>query len=463
MPASAPISTVDTFSNAPLAQIVGAISFALDLTEGQPPGHALRSTWIGMHIGRTLGLDNDNLADLYYAILLKDAGCSSNAARLWDLYGADERLIKKDFKTIDSQNILQLARFVFQHTGSNEHLLDKIHRVLNFGRHGDALATELVQTRCERGADIARQLGFSEAVSTGIQYLDEHWNGKGHPIGLKQTAIPLFSRIALLAQVIDVFHQTGSRHAAMHEIQQRSGHWFDPELVAIAQQFSHNEIFWQGLAHNGLESRVSALCPDANHVLIDETRLDHIAEVFASIVDIKSPYTHDHSRRVSQYADGIAEELQLPAQHRRWLRRGALLHDVGKLGVSNHILDKPGKLNEAEWDSVRRHAALTTEILQRIFHFQEMAIVAGAHHERLDGKGYPLALRAEEITLETRIITTADIFDAITAARPYRGAIPVPQAIDIMQKEVGTAIDERCMAALCQRLPSWNIQIQSNA
>ncbi len=461
MPTSVPLSTHvgvnQRFPNTPLAQIVGAISFALDLTEGQPPGHALRSTWIGMHVGRTLGLDDDNLADLYYAILLKDAGCSSNAARLWELYGEDDRLIKKDFKTIDSQNVLQLARFIFQHTGTNEHLLDKMHRILNLSRQGEALATELIQTRCERGADIARQLGFSEAVSTGIQYLDEHWNGKGHPIGLKQTAIPLFSRIALLAQVIDVFHQTGSRHAAMHEIRQRSGHWFDPELVTIVQQFSNDEAFWQGLASDGLESRVSALCPDANHVLIDETRLDHIAEVFASIVDIKSPYTHDHSRRVSQYADGIAEEMQLSDQHRRWLRRGALLHDVGKLGVSNHILDKPGKLDEGEWEAVRRHATFTTEILQRIFHFQEMAVIAGAHHERLDGKGYPLQLQDEQITLETRIITTADIFDAITAARPYRGPIPIPQAIDIMQKEVGTALDERCMAALCKRLPSWNL------
>lgn len=444
-------------SQASLAEIVGAISFALDMTEGQPAGHALRCTWIGMHIGRELDLDDATLTDLYYAVLLKDAGCSSNAARLWELYGADERLLKQDFKTVDTQNFLQLARFVFRHAGLHEDLRGKLRRILHLGSNGESLATELVQTRCERGANIARQLGFNQAVAAGIHSLDEHWNGKGRPEGLKGTQIPLFSRIALISQVVDVFFQTGSRHAALAEIERRRGTWFDPDLVPIVDRLGKEPEFWDGLRADDIESRVSALEPAPFHTDVDENRLDSIAEVFATIVDIKSPYTHDHSRRVSQYADGIAQELGLSAERRRWLRRGALLHDVGKLGVSNHILDKPGKLDEDEWAAVRIHASLTREVLERIFHFQDLAITAAAHHERLDGKGYPLGLQEKEISLETRIITVADIFDAITAARPYRGPIPVPQTLDIMQKEVGTAVDERCMQALRTCVPLWEI------
>ena len=441
---------------ASLAGIVGAISFALDLTEGQPAGHALRCTWIGMHIGRELGLDDTTLNDLYYAVILKDAGCSSNAARLWELYGADDRLVKHDIKMVNTQNFAQLASFVFKNAG-REDAKHKLSRILHLGVGGSELVTELVQTRCQRGASIARQLGFGDAVAQGIYSLDEHWNGKGHPEGRKGDATPLFSRIALLAQVMDVFYQTGSRHHALTEIRQRSGSWFDPDLVKIALRLGQETELWEGLRSQELETRVSELEPVGFRVQVDEQRLDHIAEVFATIVDIKSPYTHDHSRRVCQYADGIAEELGVAADDRKWIRRGALLHDVGKLGVSNHILDKPGKLDATEWAAVQAHAKLTGEVLQRIAHFGELAPIAAAHHERLDGKGYPLGLVAEQICLSTRIITVADIFDAITATRPYRDAIPVPQTLAIMDKEVGTAIDADCLEALRKHLPAWGM------
>ena len=116
------------------------------------------------------------------------------------------------------------------------------------------------------------------------------------------------------------------------------------------------------------------------------------------------------------------------------------------------MLDKPGKLDDAEWAAVRQHAAHTEAILSRIGAFGELARMAGAHHERLDGGGYPRGLKADQISLETRIITTADIFDAISADRPYRGAIPVPQTLTMMAGMVGTAIDPLCFEALKQNL-----------
>ena len=170
------------------------------------------------------------------------------------------------------------------------------------------------------------------------------------------------------------------------------------------------------------------------------------------MVDSKSPYTAGHSVRVALYTDMIAETLGLSPERRRWLKRGALLHDVGKLGVSNSVLDKPGKLDDDEWAAVKAHAAYTEVILSRIEAFSELARVSAAHHARLDGKGYPRGVMADEICLETRIITTADIFDAITAERPYRGAVPVPKTLEIMAENVGTAIDAQCFDALKQAL-----------
>ncbi len=271
-------------------------------------------------------------------------------------------------------------------------------------------------------------------------------------------AIPLFSRIALLCQVVDVFHAAAGPDAVLKELRERSGSWFDPQLVSEFEALADGD-FWQGLADPKLTEWVFVHPAGQSEVALDEDYLDEIAAAFGQVVDSKSPYTAGHSGRVALYTDILATQMGLSEQRRRWLKRGALLHDVGKLGVSNAILDKPGKLDAQEWAAVQMHAAYTEEILSRISAFEELAQVAGAHHERLDGKGYPKGLKGDEIALETRIITTADIFDAITAKRPYRGAIPVPQALEMMAENLGTAIDPDCFAALQAGIQDFSLYL----
>ena len=430
-----------------MSELLGALSRALDITEGQPPGHCVRSCWIGMRIGRALGLSDQALWELYYTLLLKDLGCSSNAARICELYLTDDRRFKHDFKTV-GEGLPQMLHFVFAHTGLKAGLAQRLGAVLNIVRNGPAIATELIQTRCTRGADIARQLRFPAAVCEGIAGLDEHWNGQGKPQGLRGDAIPLYSRIALLAQVVDVFHSTGGKDAALVEVARRAGTWFDPALVPAIVSAGGDTSFWSMLASPELDRAVQALEPGAHVVALDESYLDDIAEAFGQVVDAKSPYTCGHSTRVAAYTERIAAHLGLSVERTRWLRRGALLHDVGKLGVSNTVLDKPGKLDADEWAAVQLHAAYTQDILGRIGAFAELARIASAHHERLDGKGYPSGLASDQISIETRMITTADIFDAISAERPYRTAVPIPRTLEIMAESVGTAIDPLCLEAL---------------
>lgn len=399
-----------------------------------------------MHVGRELGLSDDELWGLYYTLLLKDLGCSSNAARICELYLTDDLSFKRDFKLV-GDSLPKVLRFVFSHTGIKTPLAERFRSILNIMRNGGEFAQELIQTRCQRGAEIAKLLRFPASVSEGIYSLDEHYNGKGRPQGLAGNRIPLYSRIALLAQVIDVFHTSGGAQAALDEIRLRAGQWFDPQLVQAFSACADAE-FWEVLASSDIDAAVLALEPASHVVTLDDDYLDDIAAAFGQIVDSKSPYTSGHSVRVALYVDLIAEGLGVDAGRRRWLKRGALLHDVGKLGVSNSILDKPGKLDEDEWTAVRAHAAYTESILSRIAAFRELADVSGAHHERLDGNGYPRGLAADQIGLETRIITCADIFDAITAERPYRGATPVEKTLQIMSENVGSAIDADCFQAL---------------
>jgi HD-GYP domain-containing protein (c-di-GMP phosphodiesterase class II) len=430
-----------------LSELMAALSHALDITEGQPEGHCVRCCWIGMHIGQQLALPSAQLWELYYTLLLKDLGCSSNASRICELYLTDDLSFKRDFKWVDG-SLPQVLRFVLRHTGPASGLMDRLKALGGILSNGDEIAQELTKTRCTRGADIARQLRFSEGVASGIHSLDEHWNGQGRPEALAGDAIPLFSRIALLAQVVDVVNCADGQQAAMEEVNNRRGKWFDPDAVDAFLAVARAPGFWATLNSPTVEASVFDMEPGGHEAVLDEDFLDDIAEAFGQVVDAKSPYTAGHSARVGLYTALLGESLGIPEARRRWLKRGALLHDVGKLGVSNAILDKPGKLDEVEWAAVRRHAVYTESILGRIKSFDELARVSAAHHERLDGGGYPRGLKACDIALETRIITTADIFDAITAERPYRGAVPVEKTLAIMADTVGTAIDADCFEHL---------------
>jgi HD-GYP domain-containing protein (c-di-GMP phosphodiesterase class II) len=434
-----------------LGELLGALSHALDMTEGQPAGHCLRSCWIAQQVGRALGLNATEMRDLYFATLLKDSGCSSNAARLCQLFLTDDLGFKRDRRTV-GLGLPSLMGFVVRHAGARAGLMPRVRAIVNAVQNGGQIHRELTETRCSRGAQIARQLRFSEDVAEAIQALDEHWDGGGQPEGLAGDEIPLLARIALLAQVVDVFHASVGPQGTREEVARRGGRWFDPRVADAFSVLARNPAFWRQLADGDLEQRVLEMEPAQQALPVDDDYLDDIAAAFGQIVDAKSAWTAGHSARVALVTEQVAGRLGVDAPGRRWLRRGALLHDVGKLGVSTRILDKAGPLTADEWAAVRQHAAHTEQILGRIAAFGTLARIAGAHHERLDGAGYPRGLDARHIRLETRIITVADIFDALTADRPYRAALPAEQALRVLREGVGTSVDGDCVAALEQSL-----------
>lgn len=430
-----------------IAELLGALSHALDLTEGQPKGHCQRACWIGTQIGMQMGLTAEALSDIYFTALLKDLGCSSNAARICELYLADDISFKRDFKTIDG-SLAAALRFVMDKTGIQSGFAERVRAILNILRNGGEISRELIETRCHRGADIAAKMRFPAEVQDGIRWLDEHWDGSGKPEGKAGAEIPLASRIALLAQVADIFHKEGGRAAARAEVASRRGTWFDPAVVDAFAAAEREPGFWEAIEGPSLDLILAELSPARSSPTLDDDYVDDIAAAFADVIDAKSPFTAGHSRRVTLFTDMIAEEMGFGPSRRRWLRRAALLHDIGKLAVSNQILDKPGRPEAAEWISIRSHPAHSADILRRVTMFRDLADIAGAHHERLDGKGYPLGLAGADIVAEVRMLTVADVFDALTADRPYRKAMTVSQAFGILERDIGTAFDGDCVAAL---------------
>jgi putative nucleotidyltransferase with HDIG domain len=430
-----------------VSEILSALSFALDLTEGQPMGHSVRNCVLGMRIAQEIGVPVEAQSDLYYALLMKDAGCSTNASRLFQIIGTDEIKAKRDVKTTDWTKLgWESLEYALSHVHTNASLVERVRALFDVAVHQKELDKELVQIRCERGASIARKMGLSETTALAIHSLDEHWNGMGNPDGLRGEEIPFFSRIANLSQTLDVFYTASGPQAAIDTARKRSGRWFDPQLVRAAESLANRNALWASIEDaNWL---VIGLEPGSKSFVADETTLENICMAFADVIDAKTPFTYRHSTGVAGAAVAIAQTLSMTDSEVKLIHRAALLHDIGKLGVPNTILEKPGKLTNDEWDVVKKHPYDSSEILKRIPGFQDLAEMAAAHHEKLDGSGYFRKLQAEQLSLSTRILVIADIYDALSAKRPYRDALPLEHVFQIMDKEAPHALDANCLEAL---------------
>lgn len=432
-----------------LSEIISALSYALDLTEGQPMGHSVRACMIGMRLAQQIGLSPADQADLYYALLLKDAGCSSNASRLFHILNADEIRAKGDVKTTDWTRVgWESLHYALTHVGTGMPFLQRMQRLFQVAATQQQDSCTLVKIRCERGSYIAKQLGFSDSVSSGIYNLDEHWNGRGYPDGLRKNEIPLFSRIANVSQTLDVFFSAKGANAAIEAAQKRSGRWFDPDLVKAAASLANSGELWNGLDDKDLLRKVAWLEPEHRQVTATEDSIDKICMAFAEVIDAKSPFTYRHSNGVADAAVEIGQWFGMNPKGLKQLRRAALLHDIGKLSVSNSILEKPGKLTNQEWTSVKGHPFYTLEILKKIPGFDRLSEDAAAHHEKLDGSGYWRGWGSEQLSRFARILAVADIFDALHAKRPYRDGIPLEKVFQMLRSDAPHALDLPCVEAL---------------
>ena len=430
------------------SEIISALSVSLDITQGYPQGHSMRGAIIGMRLAEELRLSAADRFALFYALLLKDLGCSSNAAKIAHLFGADDHLLKRSARMIDATRPAEALKFCWKNCAPGGSPIDKLLRIAAMARSGKEGARKIVEQRCERGADIARTLLLPEATARAITDLDEHWNGEGHPRGLRGTEISLLGRICCLAQTVEVFFTAYGLTSAMDVAQQRSGQWFDPTLVDALLKLKGEGVFWERLIGGDLPAELHRWEPADSVLMADEGCLDRVAEGFARVVDAKSPWTYRHSTGVAEIAVGLAREFGCGTELLRDIRRAALLHDIGKLGVSNLILDKPGKPTEEELVQIQKHPDYSQQILEQVGAFRVLADVASAHHERLDGRGYHRRQSDSEVHWVSRLLAVADICEAMSAKRPYRDALPWERIHSIMSREVGTGIDGDCFAAL---------------
>ena len=434
-------------------EVLSALSYALDLAEGQTAGHVARTCLIALRAADELRYGPGQRRIIFEAALLKDAGCSASSARVAAALGADDRRAKAELKLVDWTQRRERVRYAARLVLPDAPLRQRARRLAVLAVHPE-LQREFVQARCERGAQIARELGFPDEVAAAVLALDEHWDGHGQPHQLAGPDIPPVSRLLCAAQSLEVFATRHGLARAWTMLRLRRGRWFEPAVVDALEATAADAPFWDALLAGELEGHLPELAPAPEAQAADEAWLDRIAAGFAAVIDAKSPYTAVHSRRVAAIATEIAMELGLPADERRELHRAGLLHDIGKLGLSNRILDKPGALTVSELAQVRVHPRHTADILCRVRRFEGLARDAAAHHERLDGSGYPDGLRAGRLSSPARILAVADVYEALTSDRPYRPALSVEQAVGELRRDAGPRLDRAATEALVATLAS---------
>ncbi len=430
-----------------MAEILAALSHALDLVEGQPQGHAARTALIAGRLAKLIGADENFKREAFYVSVLKDSGCSDNSARVHKLFGGDDLLAKRNVKLIDWSNPVISVKYALSHLVPGGSIAQKLRKVPALLGPPNLVMDRLTEARCTRASLIGRHLGFSAEVAEALQNLDEHWDGKGSPRRLKKEEVPVLSRVVSLAQTLEVFVSTFGIDSGFDMLECRKGKWFDPSMVKAARHLRNDVSLWENHRRH-LED------PDFNITEIDlsdqasSADIDQICEAFAAIIDAKSSFTAEHSTRVAGYSVDLARYFGFSPERLTILRRAALLHDVGKLGVSNMILDKPDKLNDDEFAAVKLHPKFSHEILARIKGFERITEIASAHHEKLNGRGYWRGLCADQLDLEMRILAVSDVFDALSAARPYREALPLEIVFSILDKDSGQGLDPDCINAM---------------
>jgi HD-GYP domain-containing protein (c-di-GMP phosphodiesterase class II) len=286
-----------------------------------------------MRLAKEVGLPQGSQSDLYYALLMKDAGWSSCASPPVRTHGRE--FLQYGLPPVPKS------------------FFDRVHALVEAPAGQNKPDRELVKIRSVGGASVARRMGLPEAALSAIRSQDERWNGEGGPDGLQGEEIPLPARIIQLAQTLDMLYTAVGQAPALDSARQRSGSWFDPDLVRAADSLAKRGALWTDVA--AANWRVIELEPCEKPLRASEAAIDNICRAFGEVVDAKSPFTHRHSMGVAGTAVFIARMLGMPESDVNVLRRASLLHDIGKLGVSNIILEKPGKLTADEWTTMSKH------------------------------------------------------------------------------------------------------------
>jgi HD-GYP domain-containing protein (c-di-GMP phosphodiesterase class II) len=426
-----PVATETDRVHVRLAELVAALSLGIDLGFGQPMEHVLRQCLISLRLAEAIGLDGQARRDVYYTALLINVGCHTDAHEQAKWFGDD--IACKSVKYDHEPRSIRMAATGMRQLGAGLTPLHRFRLGLEFAISGHREVDGMIAHHAAIARALGEHLGLAPGVLESLSRAYEFWDGKGWPGELEGDAVPLPARIAQVAEYVEVANRLGGVTAVKQLARERRGGQFDPNLCDVLRD--EGDVILSGLDEVGTWEAVIAAEPTLAVVLSGE-RLDEALLALASFIDIKSPYFLGHSRAVAELAAEAARRLGATDAEQRALYRSGLVHDWGRLGISNAIWDKPGALGAGEWERVRLEPHVTDRMLCQSDALAPLAAIAVQHRERLDGSGYPAGLAGAAISRPGRILAAADVYQAMREPRPHRAALSAETAAAELRGEV---------------------------
>jgi HD-GYP domain-containing protein (c-di-GMP phosphodiesterase class II) len=414
-----------------LAELVAALSLATDLGLGQPQQHIIRQTLIAMRVADLEGLSDDERAAIFYVSLLAWVGCVADAYEMGKWFG-DDTAIHADSYLVDMTG-LPMMRFMIGHVASGSSPIRRFTMIGRFLAGGSKEVERAMASHCETSGDLSLRLGLGPEVREPLQQAFERWDGKGSPAKLAGPQIARIMRIVHVANDVEALHRIGGVDAAVEMLRSRRGTEFDPDLVDMFCAHA-GELLASIEELDGWDTLIGGRSELGRE--LSGAELDQALEAFADYADVKSPFLLGRSRGVADLAAAAAAIVGLPNDDIVLVRRAALVHDVGTIGVPAGILDKIGRLTETERERLRTHPYLTARTFSKPLALAAIGQLAAKHHERMDGSGYPSGLTADSLPMTARVIAAADVYHALLEARPHRAAMARDAAGKVLATEV---------------------------
>jgi HD-GYP domain-containing protein (c-di-GMP phosphodiesterase class II)/DNA-binding CsgD family transcriptional regulator len=389
--------------------VVAALSVTSDLTRGHPPGEAMRACLVATEIARRAGLDDPDRRDVYYAGLMRFAGCAATSHELAAALGGDDVAVRARGDLIDAARPAEAMRFLLGLGGL---------RTLARAPVVPKLVAEGARADCEVGAQITTRLRLPEPVRRAVLDGFERFDGRGAPEGRSGEEIAPAARFAAVGYAAVMFDALGGAPLAADTVARWSGRALDPAVAAVF--LDAPEDLLAIASPDDLWAATVEAEPAPRRTFHDAAALDEALSGFGDAADLKSPWLHGHSRGVAGLARRAA--AQVAGADPALAHRAGLVHDLGRVAVPTAVWERPGPLRPDEWELVRLHPYHSGRILARSPVLAPLGVVASRHHERADRSGYPAGVGASELDPTACALAAADVVHALGEPRPHRPA-----------------------------------------
>jgi HD-GYP domain-containing protein (c-di-GMP phosphodiesterase class II)/DNA-binding CsgD family transcriptional regulator len=408
-----------------VAGVVAALSVTSDLTRGHPPGEAMRACLLATELARRAGLSPARQGEVFYASLMRYAGCAATSHEAAAAFGGDDIAVRSRGDLIDPTRPLEALGFLAG-LGSG---IEKV-RVLARAPRVAKIVEESARADCEVGADLSRRLRLSEGVSRAVLCAFERFDGKGSPAGLAGDEVSEAARFAAVGFTAVMFDAVGGVDLAVATVARWSGRALDPSIAAVFLEApaelmttSNPDDIWVAVVDSE---------PQPRRLFSGDAHLDEALAGFGDAADLKAPFFQGHSRGVAVLTRAASSAVVGvdPAQ----TYRAGLVHDLGRVAVPTGVWERPGPLRPEEWELVRQHPYLSGRIVSRSPVLQPLAAIVSRHHERVDGSGYPAGVHGGELDASARLLAAADVWHTLGEARPHRAALPPSEAARVISE-----------------------------